>query len=91
MVRRERVTRGHQVLRPRGQPPFAWNDNLVVAMCPHCGSVRLIPLNLASYRREERHKGQSGEAIRPVAKCVSCGERIFARTTIREMLPSHWS
>jgi predicted RNA-binding Zn-ribbon protein involved in translation (DUF1610 family) len=91
MVRRDRVTPGHQVLRLRGRAPSAWNDNLVVAMCPQCGSVRLIPLNFATYRREDRYKRQSREAIRPVAKCVSCGERIFARTTIREILPSHWS
>jgi hypothetical protein len=89
MSRRDRVTCGHRALRPRLSVTGAgWNDSPVVIRCPHCGSDRLIPLTFSPYRREDRHQGRSDEPVRRVAKCVSCGERISSRTTIREGLPS---
>jgi hypothetical protein len=88
MSRRERVACWHRVLRPQWiGPRAAWNDSPVV-ICPHCGSSRLIPLTFASYRREDRHEGRSDEPVRPVAKCVGCGEQIYTSPTLNRALAS---
>jgi DNA-directed RNA polymerase subunit RPC12/RpoP len=53
--------------------------------CPHCGSVRLIPLSFPVHQREA---GPDPLRRRPVVKCCSCGERVLARVVARVSLPS---
>jgi hypothetical protein len=52
--------------------------------CPGCGADRLIPLTFPVYRREA---GAEVHLRRPMAKCSGCGERIFANTVYRQVVP----
>jgi hypothetical protein len=47
-------------------------------LCPECGADRLIPLTFPLYRRKGAQPGQPELLVRPVAKCTSCGVRVFA-------------
>jgi hypothetical protein len=53
-------------------------------LCPACGADKLIPLTFPVYRRQA---GPEVHIRRPLAKCSSCGERIFAHIVARSRLP----
>jgi hypothetical protein len=53
-------------------------------VCPGCGADRLIPLTFPVYQREA---GPEVFMRRPVAKCVTCGNRIYAHVVARSQLP----
>ncbi len=53
----------------------------LMILCPSCGEDRLIPLTFPVYRREA---GPEVIYRRPMAKCSGCGERMFARITVRQ-------
>ena len=53
---------------------------VVVILCPTCGSDRLIRLHFPAYRLE-----LAAEAIvRPVGKCVQCGNRVYAHVVTHQ-------
>ena len=53
----------------------------LIILCPSCGADRLIPLTFPVYRRAARAEVHYR---RPMAKCSGCGERMFARITVRQ-------
>jgi DNA-directed RNA polymerase subunit RPC12/RpoP len=55
-----------------------------VIVCPACGADRLIPLTFPIYRRQA---GPEVVLRRPLAKCSSCGERMFAEVIARQRIP----
>jgi hypothetical protein len=56
---------------------------MLAMVCPGCGADRLIPLSYPVYRREA---GPEVVLLRPVAKCVGCGQRIHAHIVARSRL-----
>jgi uncharacterized Zn finger protein len=52
--------------------------------CPGCGGDRLVPLTFAVFQREA---GPEVVLRRPVAKCSSCGELIYAKVVARQRQP----
>lgn len=55
-----------------------------VIVCPACGADRLIPLTFPIY---QRRSGPEVVLRRPLAKCASCGERVFAQIIARQRIP----
>ncbi len=55
-----------------------------VIVCPACGADRLIPLTFAVFQRQT---GPEVVLRRPLAKCSSCGERMFAQIIARQRVP----
>ena len=53
---------------------------ILAMVCPGCGAARLIPLSYPVYRRDA---GPEVVLLRPLAKCVGCGERIYAHIVAR--------
>lgn len=51
--------------------------------CDRCGSEQLVPLSAPVYRRKTGYLPDEA-LVRPVSKCVGCGERIYAVVLYRE-------
>jgi hypothetical protein len=52
-------------------------------LCPACGDDRLIPLNFPQF---EPDAGPDVAFRRPIAKCSTCGERVFAHLVAPSLL-----
>jgi uncharacterized OB-fold protein len=59
----------------------------VVILCPKCGSNRIIPLNFVTANGASWHVKQMRLSMPPLAKCVTCGSRIYAWVEVQPHLP----
>jgi hypothetical protein len=55
-------------------------------LCPACGSDRLIPLSFGPPWRNDRFLGQPEADLRPVIKCIRCGERSYVSIKVHKAL-----
>jgi hypothetical protein len=53
-------------------------------LCPGCRTGRIIPLSFAI---DQSNAAPEVIVRRPMAKCCTCGERIYARMVVRSSLP----